>query len=210
MKLGRAAKTMVLVGWGLLVFALVALGFAGIDPASTILFTLAMVFVGSALYCIGRAIDVHGLRTKALWIGRALGLVGAAVAASFPAVLYQEVGLVIARGDLHDLEWLPTAIWYEFLVMPLVLVPAFVALRWSRAAAVLFLLDGAYNIFLALFQPFGELYPDATASGFIGIPLLDLILQPGFIAAFLLLFGAGASAPRTRSGTSIPPHAVRS
>lgn len=207
-KLGRVAKPIVLVGWGLLALAFVPLVFAGVDPASMILFALAIVFGGAAVFCVGRAIDAQGMRAKALWIGRALGLVGAAVAVSFPAVLYQEVGVVISKDDLHDLAWLPTAIWYEFLAMPLVLVPAFVALRWSRTGAVLFLLDGAYNIFLALFQPFGELYPDATASGFIGIPLLDLILQPGFIAAFFLLFGARAATPYARSGDSTLPHAA--
>src|SRR5512141_2927866 len=131
-KLGKVARPVVLVGWGLLVFAVVVLEFACIDPASTTLFILALALVGAAWFCVGRAIDIGGVRAKSLWIGRALGLVGAAVAVSLPGVLYQEVGLDISTDDLNDLAWLPTAIWYEFLVMPLVLVPAFVALRWSR------------------------------------------------------------------------------
>src|SRR5512140_3639368 len=117
--LGKVAKPIVLVGWGLLVFAVVVLEFACIDPASTLLFILAITFAGAALFCVGRAIDVGGARAKALWMGRALGLLGAAVAVSLPGILYQEVGLDISADDLNDLAWLPTAIWYEFLVMPL-------------------------------------------------------------------------------------------
>lgn len=205
MQLGRVARRIVFAGWGLLVFALVLVGFSGTDPASTVLFALAIAFLAGAVFCVGRAIDAHGLRVKSLWIGRVLGLIGAAVAVSFPAVLYQEIGVVIAHDDLGDLAWLPTAIWYQFIVMPLVVVPAFVSLRWSRAAAVLFLLVGVLNIGLEVFKPFGDIFPDATASGIIGIPLLDLLLQPGFIAAFFLLYGSRTSSPRRSGASAVRP-----
>lgn len=207
-RLGGIARPIVVAGWGLLGFAFVGLaGFAGVDTASTILFSLAIAFLGCAVYCAGRAIDAQGLRAKALWVGRMLGLIGAAIAVSFPAILYQEIAVVIASGDLGDLAWLPTAIWYQLLVMPLVVVPAFLSLRWSRAAAVLFVLDGLLNIVLAVVKPFGDIFPDATASGFIPIPILDVLLQPGFVAAFFLLVGSGAAKPRSGASTLHPVRA---
>jgi hypothetical protein len=177
------------------------IAFSGTDPGSVILFVLAVGAVAPALLCVGRAIAARGVHRKLLWLGRALALVGAAVVVSFPAVLYQEIAMLVGQGRAltYDIQ---RALWYEAAVMPLVLVPALVTLRWPRLGGVLFVLDGLLNILQSLYQPFGVLYPEATAGGWTGVPLLSLILQPAFIAAALLLFGSAGTA-------TAPVHARR-
>jgi hypothetical protein len=167
--------------------------FSGTDAGSTLLFSAALLVVAIAVFCMRRAIDARGLRGRSLWVGRALGLLGAAVAISFPGVLYQEIAMLIGQGRAltYDIE---AALWYEFRMMPLVVVPALVAFRWTRLGAVLFLLDGAFGVYVALVQPFGVVYPEA-AGGWTGLPALDAILQPAFIPAVLLLVGSTRISP---------------
>ncbi len=198
MPVGKAARWIVRGAWSILALIFVWLvAFSGTDVGSTILGATALLLGALAVLGVGRAIDTPRARGRALWAGRALGLLGAVVAISFPAVLYQEIAMLVGQGRplTYDIE---RALWFEFAMMPLVVVPALVALRWSRVGGVLFLLEGVFRIVVSVTQPFGVLYPEATGSGFIGIPVLDLLLQPGFITAALLLFGSsrGTTQPR--------------
>jgi len=195
-------RWLVRAGWAL---GAIVLGwlvmFSGTDPASTILFGLAIAAVALALRCAGRAFDAPG-RAKLTWIGRALALVGAAVAISFPAVLYQEIAMIAAQGRALSYD-IPRALWFEAATMPLVVIPALVALRWSRAGAMLFLLDGLFNVAMSVYQPFGVLYPEAAGSGPIGVPILDLIVQPQLVVAALLLLGRGGGTSEMRPAPGI-------
>ncbi len=193
--LGRAARRIVLGSWSILALVLGWLvAISGTDLGSTILFATALLVVAVAVLCAGRAIDAASLRDRLVWVGRALGLLGAAVAISFPAVLYQEIAMLIgqSRALTYDIE---AALWYEFRTMPLLVVPALVALRWARVGGLLFLLDGIFNVFVASFQPFGVVYPEAASSAWIGIP-------PVFITAALLLLGSTRGSNERRPGPS--------
>lgn len=181
----RLARWLVRAAWVLSGVALVWLvAFSGTDAGSAILFAVAILLGGGAVVCGARAISAAGGREALLWAGRALGLLGAAVAISFPATLYQEIAMLAAQGRraTYDIE---RALWYEMRMMPLVVVPALLALRWPRAGGVLFLLEGAFAIFVSLARPFGVIYPEATGGG--GV---DLLAQtPPFVAGALLLLG---------------------
>lgn len=77
------------------------------------------------------------------------------------------------------------AFWYEMGVMPLVVVPALVALRWPRAGGMSFLMGAALTIVIALGKPFGVIYPEAT-----GGAVADVVsLVPPLVTALLLLLG---------------------
>ncbi len=108
---------------------------------------------------------------------------------SFPASLFSEVVFTLGRGHTPG-AWYPNAIYYSAATMPLVAVPAVVALRWSRLGGALFILAGLFDIYQRLYQPFGVIFPEATQSGFIGVPVLDMLIQPGFIVAALLFIGS--------------------
>jgi hypothetical protein len=126
-----------------------------------------------------------------------LALLAAAVAVSFPAVLYGEITMLVDQGRAltYDIQG---ALWYEFRAMALVLVPALVALRWARTGGVLFVLNGIFNIIVSLFQPFGVIYPEADTGGLLGLGALGLIIQPAFLIAALLLFGSARPTGRTQ------------
>lgn len=200
MPTGRVARWIVRGAWSILaIFFVWLVAFSGIDVGSRALFGAALLLAAFAILCLARAFDTPRARGRARWAGRALGLLGAVAAISFPAVLYQEIAMLVAQGRALTYD-IPRALWYEFAAMPLVVIPALIALRWTRTGGVLFLLQAVVNIVVSLTRPFGVLYPEATASGFIGIPVLDLLLQPGFITAGLLLIG-GSRGTRTRAAT---------
>lgn len=142
--LSRTARRLVYAAWGLLavgVIGVVLTSSDGSSPGPTILFVTAGLVAALGAVCAGRAIDAGTVRSRLLWVGRALALVGAAVTIVFPAVLYQEIAMLASQGrqPTYDIE---AAMWHEFQLMPLVVVPAFVALRWARLGAALFVLDG--------------------------------------------------------------------
>jgi len=131
-----------------------------VDPASAVLSALALGFAAAALWSAHRATLVTGVRRRLAWIGRALALVGAAVAVWFPAELYGELGAVVRSGS-DDVAWLPRAIWYSLATTPLAVAPALVALRSVRAGALLFGAAMAFHIFEAVARPLGVIFPDA-------------------------------------------------
>ncbi len=183
-------RWLVLGAWALLALLLLWLVvLSGTDIGSTILFVTAIALGGAAILCAGRAIDASNVSERIVWAGRALGLVGAVVAVSFPATLYQEMSMLVGQGKplTYNIE---RALWYEVGKMPFVLVPALVAMRWTRMGAALFVLSGIVNVLVGVFQPFGVLYPEATRSGLIGLPVVDLLLQPAFVTAALLWIGS--------------------
>lgn len=176
--LSRTARRLVYAAWGLLavgVIGVVLTSSDGSSPGPTILFVTAGLVAALGAVCAGRAIDAGTVRSRLLWVGRALALVGAAVTIVFPAVLYQEIAMLASQGrqPTYDIE---AAMWHEFQLMPLVVVPAFVALRWARLGAALFVLDGVFQA-------------------------IDLLIQPAFITAALLLFGSSAT---TNIGRATP------
>jgi hypothetical protein len=183
-KLSRAALVVAIIGW--LILAAFAFGYFGGDLASAILGGLGLLVGAGAAYCVGRAVDARGERIGLLWAGRALALFGAAFVIIFPAILYGEIVQLIQRGKplTYDIE---AAIWHEFRVMPLTIVPALVALRWARVGGLLFLLLAAYSIADGLYH-FGGVnyYPEGAA----GLPELLIVNVPAFLTATLLFLGS--------------------
>jgi hypothetical protein len=104
----------------------------------------------------------------------------------FPAILYGEIVQLIQRGRplTYDIE---AAIWHEFRVMPLTVVPALVALRWARIGGLLFLLLAAYSIAGGLYHFGGVNYYPEGATG-----LMDnlIVNVPAFLTAALLFVGS--------------------
>lgn len=194
-KLSRTARRLVYAAWGLLALGLIGVLVTspdGITPGPTILFATAALVAALGALCVGRAIDAENVRARLLWVGRALALLGAAVTIAFPAVLYEEIAMLASQGrrPTYDIE---AAMWHEFLLMPLVVVPAFIALRSARLGAALFVLDGMFQVIETLYHPFGNFFPEASASGPFGVLILDVLIQPAFITAALLLLGISAS-----------------
>ena len=182
-KLSKAARVVAVVAW--LILAAFAFGYYGGDLASAILGVLGLLVGAGAAYCLGRAIDARGQRIGLLWAGRALALFGAAFVIIFPAILYGEIVQLIQRGKplTYDIE---AAIWHEFRVMPLTLVPALVALRWGRIGGLLFLLLAAYSIADGLYHFGGVNYYPEGVTG-----LMDNVIAnvPAFLTAALLFVG---------------------
>ena len=142
-RLSRAALVVAIIGW--LVLAAFGFGYFEGDLASAILGGLGLLVGAGAAYCLGRAIDARGERIGLLWAGRALALFGAAFVILFPAILYGEIVQLVQLGkpQTYDIE---AAIWHEFRVMPLTIVPALVGLRWARIGGLLFLFLAAYSV----------------------------------------------------------------
>lgn len=126
---------------------------------------------------------------------------GAAIAISFPVTLFNEVVFSIGRGGRPG-GWFPNAVDREAATIPLVALPAVIALRWPRLGAALWVVSGLYGAYEKVYQPFGVIFPEATRSGFIGIPILDALMQPAFIVAVPLLVG-GARGARQASPSSL-------
>ncbi|HYU81827.1 MAG TPA: hypothetical protein VFA31_03715, partial [Candidatus Polarisedimenticolia bacterium] len=187
-------------GWALCAVVLAWLVlFSGIDAGSRILFALAIPVVAVALVCVGYSVDVRGLPGKLLWLGRGLALLGAAFAVSFPGQLYQEILTLQARGQMPS-DWYPRAIWYSAATMPLVVMPALVALRWPRLGGTLFVLGGVFNVLESVYHPFGVIFPEMTTDP-VGLAFAFL---PGFItAALLLLGGIGRASEHRVSGSAL-------
>jgi len=185
-KLSRAALIVAVIAW--LVLAAFGFGYYGGDLASAILAVLCLLLGAGAAYCLGRAIDERGERVGLLWAGRALALFGAAFVILFPAILYGEIVQLIERGKAptYDIE---AAIWHEFRVMPLTIIPALAALRWARVGGLLFLLLAAYSVADGLYH-FGGVnyYPEGAA----GLPELLLVNVPAIVTSALLLLGSAS------------------
>jgi len=183
-KLSKAALVVAIIGW--LVLAAFGLGYYEGDLAPAILDVLGLLIGAAAAYCFGRAIDARGQRAGLLWAGRALALAGAAVAIMFPAILYGEIVQLVQRGKAqpYDIE---AAIWHEFRVMPLTVLPALVALRWARIGGLLFLLLAVYSIADGLYH-FGGVnyYPEGAT----GLTELTIVNVPAVLTAALLLVGS--------------------
>jgi hypothetical protein len=183
-KLSRAALVVAIIGW--LILAAFGFGYFGGDLASAILGGLGLLVGAGAAYCVGRAVDARGERIGLLWAGRGLALFGAAFVILFPAILYGEIVQLVQLGkpQTYNME---AAIWHEFRVMPLTIVPALVALRWARVGGLLFLLLAAYSIADGLYH-FGGVnyYPEGAA----GLPELLIVNVPAFLTATLLFLGS--------------------
>jgi hypothetical protein len=200
-KLSRAALVVAIIGW--LILAAVGFGYYGGDPASAILGGLGLLVGAGAAYCLGRAIDARGERIGLLWAGRALALFGAAFAILFPAILYGEIVQLVQRGKAptYDIE---AAIWHEFRMLPLTIVPALVALRWARVGGLLFLLLAAYHVADGLYH-FGGVnyYPEGITS----LPELLIVNVPAFLTAALLF--VGSEGWRGEEGGTLPRGLMR-
>jgi hypothetical protein len=202
-RLPRVGWWLVRGGWALcaVVLAWVVL-FSEIDPGSRILFALAIPAVAAALLCAGYAVDVGELRGRLVWLGRGLALLGAAFAISFPGQLFQEVLMLQSRGQTPA-DWYPRAIWYSAATMPLVLIPALVALGWPRLGGTLFVLGGIFNVLDSVYHPFGVIFPETTTDP---IALTVFALLPGFTTAALLLVGSiNTAGGRRASGSTFSP-----
>lgn len=199
--LSRAGLAVAVVGW--LVLAAFGFGYYGGDIASAILGGLGLLIGVAAAYCLGRAIDERGQRVGLLWAGRAFALFGAAFAILFPAVLYGEIVQLVQRRKAltYDIE---AAIWQQFRVLPLTVVPALLALRWGRIGGLLFLLLAVYNVADGLYHFGGVNYfPDGVSS----LPELLLVNAPVVLTAALLYLGSAGW--RDEEGGTFPRAARR-
>ena len=119
------------------------------DVAASILFAAAFAVGLSSVACMTRAIKATGTPARLVWIGRALALLGAAVAIAFPGVLYRElVDVALPQGA--DVAWMPTGIAQTALLMPLTVIPALVSLRRARLSGYLFILSAVVSAVLVL------------------------------------------------------------
>ena len=153
------------------------------DIASAILFAAASVVGLSSLLCVRRMIGAGGTPARLVWSGRALALLGAAVAIAFPGVLYRElVDIALPRGA--DVAWMRTGIAQTALLMPLTVIPALVALRHSLLGGSLFALNAIVSAVLVAYDPFGAFpYRDVPGG-------LVFDVGPRLLTAALLLGGA--------------------
>jgi len=110
------------------VAAVVWLALSDLDRASALLFSAATVVAAGAVLCLGRAVQATPGAGRWAWAGRALGLGGAAIAIAFPALLYAEL---THATDLDDVVWMPRAFALTAVLVPVTVVPALVALRWT-------------------------------------------------------------------------------
>jgi len=200
-RLSRAALVVAIIGW--LVLAAFGFGYFEGDLASAILGGLGLLVGAGAAYCVGRAVDARGERIGLLWAGRALALFGAAFVIIFPAILYGEIVQLVQRGkaQTYDME---AAVWHEFRVMPLTVVPALVALRWGRIGGLLFLLLAAYNIADGLYHFGGVNYYPEGATGLLGNLIVNV---PAFVTAALLFLGSAGW--RGEEGGIVPRGVMR-
>ncbi|MDE3113745.1 MAG: hypothetical protein KGN00_09910 [Chloroflexota bacterium] len=168
-------------------WAFVALGLvwvivlSGTDTASTILFSAALVVVAPAFLCFTRAISSRRVRARIAWTGRALALVGTAVAIAFPGILYGEVLMLLGRGQ--DPSALVPGIVQSAVLIPATAIPALLSLRWTRLGGYLFLLNAALAAILQVDDPFGA-FPDR---GVLGGLVFDV--APRALTAVLLTVG---------------------
>jgi hypothetical protein len=183
-RLSKAALVVAIIAW--LVYAAFAFGYFAGDLASAILGVLGLIVGAGAAYCLGRAVDARGQRIGLLWTGRALALLGAAFAIIFPSILYGEIVQLTQRGQplSYDIQ---AAIWHEFRIMPLTVVPALVALRWARIGALLFALLAVYSIADGLYHFGGVDYYPEGATGLMDNVIVNV---PAFLTAALLFFGS--------------------
>jgi hypothetical protein len=194
----RGRAPWIVAVWVMPALGAVVLLVSGTDGGSAVLSSAALFLVALAVGCAARAACATSLGARLVWAGRMLAMIGAAFAVVMPAILYQEIVMLTDQGRALTYD-IAGAIWYEFRAMPLVILPALIAYRWARVGGVLLLLDGLFNVAFSLFQPFGVIYPDASGSGFTGVLVLDLVLQPAFVTAALLLVG-GTRRSRDRAG----------
>jgi hypothetical protein len=132
---------------------------------------------------VSRVINATGTPARLVWIGRALALLGAAVAIAFPGVLYRElVGIALPRGA--DVVWMPTGIAQTALLMPLTVIPALVSLRGALLGGYLFILNAVVSAVFVVFDPFGAFPYRDVAGG------LVFDVGPRLLTAALLLVGA--------------------
>ncbi len=133
-------------------------GLAELSVWTVVIDVVALLGVAAAIICLDRTFSAQGWRLKLLWLGRTFGLIGATIAVSFPATLFNEVVFAIGRGRSPGI-WFPTAIDHEAAVIPLVAVPAIVALRWPRLGAAMWVLSGLSGAYERVYQPFGVIFP---------------------------------------------------
>lgn len=186
-RLSRAGLIVALIFWVVLTLwnASWWLGY-GRDPGSGILVALALLIGAASGYCLGRAVDARHQRAGLLWAGRALALAGAALAVAFPSVLYGEIVMLAQQGKSagYDIE---AALWHEFWVLPLGILPALVALRWGRIGGLLLLLLTAYGIADSVYHFGGVNYfPQASTNLMTRI----IVNAPAVLTAVLLFVGS--------------------
>lgn len=173
--------------------------FSGADQASTILYSVALILVAPTFLCFSYAIEARRIRPRLMWIGRALALLGAATAIAFPGILYAELVTIVERAT-GDPEVLARGIAQNAIWMPFTVIPALLALRWTRVGGYLFLLNAGVAAILAVDDPFNA-FPDRDIAGG-----LVFDVAPRAVTAVLLIVG-GLRPARERRRRIVAPHA---
>ena len=175
--------------WVFVAVAVVDLGgalFITLQPfmtAGEVLLVASAATIGlAAALSFARALDATGGGSRAVWISRGVGLLGAAIAVWFPAILFGELRdsrtgtytpIEVVRGEI-------TASAFDLVYG---LIPIVVALRFPVAGGVLFLLNAVVGFVLGAFDPFGS-FPERAVG-----PSVLVNTIPPLIVGLALIFG---------------------
>lgn len=153
---------MVLTAFDVLGALLVIVLSPGVEAGTALLIASASAVGVVAAAACARSIDARSAAARAVWLARVFGLIGAAIAILFPAILVGEFAFV-APGDAEGYAMLAGEIRFTALTLPLAVVPIVVALRMPVAGGVLVLLSAAWGFVQGAFDPFGA-FPERAVT----------------------------------------------
>lgn len=134
-----------------------------------------------AAFAFARAVEARTVASTTVWVARGLGLVGAAIAVWFPAILFGELRY-IAPGNDAAVAMVLGEIRFTVLTLPFTLIPIVVALRMPVAGGVLFLVMSALNVVQGVFDPTGS-FPERST----GPMMIIFGIGPGVLVGIALI-----------------------
>lgn len=113
-----------------------------------------------AALAFARSVEARAAGTRTVWIARGFGLVGAAIAVLFPAILFGEMRYA-SPGVITPNEMVLGEIRFSVLTLPFTLVPIVVAMRMPVAGGLLFLILTAFEVVQGVYDPTGS-FPERS------------------------------------------------
>lgn len=113
-----------------------------------------------AALAFARSVEARAAGTRTVWIARGFGLVGAAIAVLFPAILFGEMRYA-SPGVITPNEMVLGEIRFSVLTLPFKLVPIVVAMRMPVAGGLLFLILTAFEVVQGVYDPTGS-FPERS------------------------------------------------
>lgn len=152
-----------------------------------VLLVAAAASIGiAAAFAFARAADTHSGAALAVWLARGFGLVGAAIAVWFPAILFGEMR-DYQTGAYTPIEVVRGEIDAAAFGLVYGLIPIVVALRLPVAGGVLFLLNAAVGFVLGAFDPFGSFPERAVGPSIVANTVPPLAIGLALIAGGLAM-----------------------